>query len=178
MARKQKDALAMELLKADHRKVEGLFEDYEGQKEAEDEQRSETAAMICRELTVHAQIEEEIFYPWLRENLDEEEMDMVEEAQVEHASAKDLIAQIEAGGEVDDAFDAKVKVLGEYIRHHVEEEEQEIFEAVADMAEELDALGQELAARKAELAEQMGLMEEEQPAPSKGRGRNAASASR
>ena len=152
MAKKTGSApLAIELLKADHRKVEDLFEEYESQKEGDDEQRLETATTICQELTVHAQVEEELFYPWLRENLDEEDMELVEEAEVEHASAKDLIAQIEAGGELDAKFDAKVKVLSEYIKHHVKEEEEEIFPEVADKKEELDALGQEMAARKSEL---------------------------
>jgi len=163
MARAKKSSssqkpLALELLENDHRTVEALFEQYESQKEAEDDAREETAERICKELTVHAQIEEELFYPWLKENLDEEEMEMVEEAYVEHASAKDLIAQIESNDGTEAECDAKVKVLSEYIKHHVQEEENEIFEAVGDMAEELDALGQEMYARKAELSEELGLM--------------------
>ena len=150
--------LAIELLENDHRAVEALFEQYESQKEAEDDSREDTAERICKELTVHAQIEEELFYPWLKENLDEEEMEMVEEAYVEHATAKDLIAQIESADGTDAECDAKVKVLSEYIKHHVKEEENEIFEAVSDMAEELDELGQEMYARKAELSEELGLM--------------------
>jgi hemerythrin-like domain-containing protein len=150
--------LAIELLEADHRKVEALFEEYEAEKEGEEESRRAIAQRICGELTVHAQVEEELFYPWLRENLDE--MEMVEEAQVEHNSAKDLIAQIEAATEVDETFDAKVKVLSEYIKHHVKEEEEEIFPEIADEKEALDELGQEMAARKSELMEEMGLAEE------------------
>jgi hemerythrin-like domain-containing protein len=153
--------LALELLASDHRKVEDLFERYESAKEDEDEGRTEIAERICKELTVHAQVEEELFYPWLKENLDEEDMEMVEEAYVEHASAKDLIAQIEGAGGPDGEYDAKVKVLSEYIKHHVKEEENEIFEACADMQEELDELGQEIASRKAELAEEHGLTEDE-----------------
>jgi hemerythrin-like domain-containing protein len=109
---------------------------------------------------VHAQVEEELFYPWLRENLDEEDMEMVEEATVEHASAKDLIAQLEGATAIDETYDAKVKVLGEYIKHHVQEEENEIFPEVRDEHEELDELGQEMAARKGELKEEMGLTED------------------
>ena len=165
MARAQKTSsdrpLALELLASDHRKVEDLFERFESAKEDEDESRTEIAERICKELTVHAQIEEELFYPWLKDNLDEEDMEMVEEAYVEHASAKDLIAQIEGAGEPDGEYDAKVKVLSEYIKHHVKEEEDEIFPACADMQEELDELGQEMASRKAELAEEHGLMEDE-----------------
>ena len=152
--------VAIELLESDHRKVEMLFEQYEEEKEGDEETKRSIAERICKELTAHAQLEEELFYPWLRENLGEEEMEMVEEAYVEHASAKDLIAQIEAGGTIDGAYDAKVKVLQEYIKHHVEEEENEIFKAVRDKQEELDEVGQEMHARKAELMEQLGLMAE------------------
>ena len=153
-------AVAIELLESDHRKVEMLFEQYEDEKEGDEETKRAIAERICKELTAHAQLEEELFYPWLRENLGEDEMEMVEEAYVEHASAKDLIAQIEGGGTIDGAYDAKVKVLQEYIKHHVEEEENEIFEAVSDKQEELDELGQEMHARKAELMEQLGLVAE------------------
>jgi hemerythrin-like domain-containing protein len=153
--------LAIELLMSDHRKVEGLFDQYEDEKEGDEETRRTIAQQICGELTVHAQVEEELFYPWLRENLDEEKMELVEEAEVEHQSAKDLIAQIEGAAEIDETYDAKVKVLGEYIKHHVEEEENEIFKEVRDMRDELDELGQEMAARKSELMEEMGLEGEE-----------------
>ena len=153
--------VAIELLETDHRKVEMLFEQYEQEKEGDEETRRSIAERICKELTAHAQLEEELFYPWLREHLDEEEMEMLEEAYVEHASAKALIAQIESGGEIDAAYDAKVKVLQEYIKHHVEEEENEIFEAVGEDSEELDELGQEMHARKAELMEQLGLADDE-----------------
>ncbi len=145
--------LAIELLMSDHRKVEDLFGEYESAKESEDEGRLAIAATICAELTVHAQVEEELFYPWLRENLGQEEMEMVEEAEVEHQSAKDLIAQLEAATSVDAVFDAKVKVQSEYIKHHVKEEEEEIVPEVSDKKEELDELGQTMAARKAELSQ-------------------------
>ena len=149
--------LAIELLEADHRKVEALFEKYEGEKDGDEDTKREIAQMICGELTVHAQVEEEIFYPWLRENLEADDMEMLEEAYVEHAGAKDLIAQIESAEEVDTSYDAKVKVLSEYIKHHVKEEENEIFAEVREMKEELDELGQQMAARKAELMEELGL---------------------
>lgn len=162
MARKNSSRarpLALELLEADHRKVEALFDQYEEEKEADESTKRPIAERICGELTVHAQVEEEIFYPWLRENLSEDDMELVEEALVEHATAKDLIAQLE-GGEIDETYDAKVKVLSEYIKHHVQEEEGEIFEKCGDMKEELDELGQQVAARKAELMAEMGLAEE------------------
>lgn len=150
--------LAIELLMNDHRKVEDLFEQYDGETEADEDTRRGIAQQICNELTVHAQVEEEIFYPWLRDNLDD--MEMVEEAEIEHASAKDLIAQIETAEAVDDKFNALVKVLGEYIKHHVKEEEQEIFPEVSDKRDELDQLGQEMAARKGELMEELGMADE------------------
>jgi len=146
------------LLTADHRKVEKLFQQYERQKDGDDEARRELRERICNELTVHAQIEEELFYPWLRENLDDSEP--VEEALVEHQSAKALIAQLQVAG-VGETTDAKVKVLSEYIRHHVNEEENEIFPQVRDEQEELDELGQELMARKMELMEELGMETEE-----------------
>ena len=155
--------LALELLSSDHRKVEELFREFEDMKEAEDDSRIAVAQKICAELTVHAQVEEELIYPWIRENIDE--TDMIAEAEVEHASLKQLIAEIEPIGEPDEAFDAKVKVLGEYIRHHVNEEENEMFPKVRDMQEELDELGQELAARKAEIRAEMGLPGEDEGEP-------------
>jgi len=161
MARKSSSRarpLALEILEADHRKVETLFKQYEQEKESDEGSRRPIAERICSELTVHAQVEEEIFYPWLREKLSEEDMELIEEAAVEHSTAKDLIAQLE-DGEVDETYDAKVKVLSEYIKHHVKEEEEEIFPKVADMAEELDEIGQQMAARKAELADELGLTE-------------------
>lgn len=152
--------LALELLSTDHRKVEAMFDRYEEMVEEDDVSRIALAQRICMELTVHALVEEELFYPWLRENLDD--MHLLEEAYVEHKSAKQLIAEIEAQGEVDETYDAKVKVLGEYIKHHVKEEEDEIFPKVSSETEELDELGQELAARKAELMMELGLDKDEE----------------
>ena len=149
--------LALELLMADHRAVEELFDRFEQAKDGDEGTRRDIAQRICNELTVHAQVEEELFYTWLRENLDEDDMEMVEEAQVEHNTAKDLIAQLEGATDIDEQYNAKVKVLGEYIKHHVGEEENEMFPKVRDMQEELDELGQEMAARKGELKEEMGM---------------------
>jgi hemerythrin superfamily protein len=139
------DALA--LLKADHDLVEDLFGKFE--KARTDEQKDALADQICMELTIHAQIEEEIFYPAVREAIDDE--DLIDEAEVEHATAKDLIAQIEDSQAGDDKFEAKVTVLGEYIRHHVKEEESEMFPKVKKTDLDLKELGSEMAARKAEL---------------------------
>jgi hemerythrin superfamily protein len=173
--------LALELLMADHRKVEDLFEQFEQEKEGDEGTRREIAQQICAELTIHAQVEEELFYPWLREQLEDDDMEMVEEAQVEHNTAKDLIAQIEGASDIDETFNAKVKVLGEYIKHHVQEEENEIFPEVRDQQDELDELGQEITARKGELMEEMGLSEEseedeegEEEGGRRGRGKSAS----
>jgi len=162
-------SLAVELLMSDHRKVEGLFADFD-ETEAGDARRA-IALQICKELTVHATVEEEIFYPFLRENM--EETDLLDEAEVEHATCKDLIAQIEAADEVDDMFDAKVTVLKEYIEHHVKEEEGEMFKKLAHIRDELEALGQEMYSRKAELSEEVGLPVEEASA-ARGKARPAA----
>lgn len=179
--------LALELLVADHRGVESLFEQYEQEKDGDEGTRRDLAQKICAEITVHAQVEEELLYPWLRENLDDDDMDMVEEAQVEHNGAKDLIAQIEAASDIDEQYNAKVKVLGEYIKHHVNEEENEIFPKIRDMQEELDELGQEIAARKGELKEEMGIEavepddeaeEEDEPASARGSSRGRESTHR
>jgi hemerythrin-like domain-containing protein len=151
--------VALELLETDHRKVEMLFDQYEDEKEGDEDTKRQIAERICGELTAHAQLEEELFYPWCRENLEEDDMEMLEEAYIEHASAKDLIAQIQGSTEIDAAFDARVKVLSEYIKHHVKEEEEELFEEVRDQQEALDELGQEMHARKSELMEELGLMD-------------------
>lgn len=144
-AKRPQDAIA--LLKADHREVKKMFQDYE--KLEEDAEKQALATQICEALTVHAQIEEEIFYPAAYEALDED--DLIDEAEVEHASAKDLIAQIQASSPAEPLFDAKVKVLGEYIDHHVQEEEGEMFPECRSSDMDLKALGEQMRARKAEL---------------------------
>jgi hemerythrin superfamily protein len=143
---------AIKLLKADHKEVKGLFDEYDRlvKDEADSNSRQELANQICTMLTVHATIEEEIFYPAAREALQEDE-DLLDEAEVEHACAKELIAQIEGSSPDEALYDAKVKVLGEYIQHHVDEEEGELFPKVKKSDMDLDALGQALSARKQEL---------------------------
>jgi hemerythrin superfamily protein len=150
---------ACDLLDADHRAVKKMFKDYEeltGSKARSAAQKKmELARQICQELTVHAQIEEEIFYPALRAVL--KDTDILAEAQVEHNGAKDLIAQIQGMAEADEMFDAKVTVLGEYIDHHVKEEKNEIFpKARAARKLDLVAMRDELQARKEELMADMG----------------------
>jgi hemerythrin superfamily protein len=154
MTRGERDVDAIKLLKADHREVAELIEEFE---DADHDEKAELARQICTALTVHAQIEEEILYPEAREALDEEDRELVNEADVEHASVKQLIAEIEGGSPEDEHFDARVKVVGEYVRHHVKEEEKELFRKLEDTDLDLDELGARLAARKAELmAQQSG----------------------
>ena len=149
--RRQTDAI--EMLKADHRRVEGLFDKYQqARRRAE---KSKLAQQICLELTIHAQLEEEIFYPACREHVDDP---LLDEAQVEHDTAKILITEIAMGSPTADPFfDAKVKVLGEYVRHHVEEEEksaESIFAKAIEGGVDTAALGRRLMARREELLEQ------------------------
>ncbi len=139
------------LLTRDHTEVSKLFKQYKklADSDADGPDRQALAEQICMLLTVHATIEEEIFYPAAREA--EVESDLLDEAEVEHASAKDLIAQIRAMEPDDDLYDAKVTVLGEYIDHHVQEEENEMFPKCRKAGMELAELAAELAERKAAL---------------------------
>jgi len=141
----------LSLLAADHAEVRAALDEYEDMGEDEDQSssRQELAQRICRMLTVHATIEEEFFYPAAREaGVD---ADLLDEANVEHASAKTLIAQIEASAPDDRLFDAKVKVLGEYVRHHVEEEEGQLFDECRRVGLDLYGIVMPAATRRAEL---------------------------
>lgn len=139
---------AVKLLKQDHRAVAEALEEFESA--AHDEKES-IARRICKMLTVHAQIEEELLYPAARDALDSEDAHLVAEARVEHASVKDLIQQIEDREQIDEQYEAKVCVLGEYVQHHVSEEEHEIFPRLERSSLDLDALGERLEERKREL---------------------------
>ena len=165
-----RDAIA--LLKQDHRTVEALFDQFE---DAEESEQSQLAERICQLLTVHTQIEEEIIYPAAKEAFseDEEEEDLVNEAQVEHNSAKELIARIEGMTPDDETFKATVKVLGEYVQHHVKEEENEMFPALKKAKLDLKELGSQLQERKLALMEQLGI-EEDAPAPKKSSSRSSS----
>lgn len=142
---------AIQLLKADHREVEKMFSEFEKTNGAAT--KSKLADQICLALKVHTQIEEEIFYPAAREALTDEEM--IDEAVVEHAAAKDLIAEIEAMDVGEDLFDAKVKVLSEQIEHHVQEEEKEMFPKLQKKDMDMRMLGMRMAERKKELMSSM-----------------------
>jgi hemerythrin superfamily protein len=142
-----KPADAIKLLKEDHREVKIWFKEFEDLDD--DAQKEALAKKICLALTVHARIEEELFYPALRKAIDDE--DLLDEAEVEHASAKQLVAEIQSMTPADRLFDAKIKVLGEYVMHHVGEEENELFPEARESGVDLKTLGAQLAKRKMEL---------------------------
>jgi hemerythrin-like domain-containing protein len=138
---------AITLLKQDHREVENFFEQYEDLDNSR--AKAELARKICNALKVHTQIEEEIFYPAARKATGDE--DLLDEALVEHAGAKHLISEIESMKVGDDLYDAKIRVLGEQIKHHVKEEEEELFPEIENSEMDVAAVGNQLADRKAKL---------------------------
>jgi hemerythrin superfamily protein len=141
---------AIELLTQQHREVKEMFDRFENMTDRAKVSKKKLADEICNALIMHTTIEEEIYYPATREASEETE-DMVDEAVVEHASAKDLIAQIMEMDPGDDLYDAKVKVLGELVEHHVQEEEEEMFPKTRELKLDLKALGQEMKARQMEI---------------------------
>ena len=150
MAETKPDAIA--LLKKDHDEVQELFEQFT--KASGDGRKEKLARQICRELTVHAMIEEEIFYPACDGKVDE---DLLKAGYVEHDAAKLMIAEIEAGEPSDEFYDAKMKVLCEEIDHHIQEEEKRmdgLFAQAKKAGLDMDSLGEQLATRKAELLKQ------------------------
>jgi hemerythrin superfamily protein len=152
------DAIAM--LMADHKKVKKLFSDFDKLKEeGGDDEKSAIVDQICNELKIHTELEEEIFYPAVRKAIDDS--DLMDEALVEHAGAKDLIAQLEDASPEDDLYDAKVTVLGEQIEHHVKEEEGSIFPKAKKAKVDTEALGSTMTKRKIALMDKMGMNAEE-----------------
>lgn len=149
---------AITLLTDDHRNVERLFEQYESLVEsgAPAGEREALAATICAELAIHTRLEEEIFYPAVRETLGDA---LIDEAIVEHASAKDLMAQLAEMSGDEELYDAKVKVLAEQIEHHVEEEEREMFPEVRSEDIDIDELGAAMAALRQQLVDEIGLQQ-------------------
>jgi hemerythrin superfamily protein len=151
---------ALLLLARDHKKAQALFKKIEDLKEsASPTEKFELARQVCGDLLIHMMIEESVFYPALRKAIDEE--DLLNEAQVEHDGAKDLIEQIGKLEPSDPMFDAKLKVLGEQIEHHVKEEEGEMFQEARKANLDLNALGQHLLAAKKDLRRELGLPPEE-----------------
>jgi len=151
-AASQESRDALQFLTAEHREVKAMFQQYDQLAEAggRGDERMLLASQICVALTLHAQVEEEILYPAAREALTHD-ADIVDEAYVEHASAKSLVAQIKTMTSDQPLFDAKVKVLGEYIDHHVREEENELFPKLRKSGLDLDAMGERMARRRKQL---------------------------
>jgi hemerythrin superfamily protein len=138
---------ATAMLRADHKRVADLFADYE--KTSSTAKKKDIVSTICTELSVHAQVEEEIFYPAVKQALKDREL--VPEATIEHATLKDLIAQVEGIEPDGEMFDARIKVLSEYVKHHVKEEHTEMFPKAKKTQLDMRALGAQMAARKGEL---------------------------
>lgn len=141
---------AITLLTQDHENVADMFEQYEALGDRAHASKKKLATEICTELTKHATAEEEIFYPAVKA-AGKEENELVDEATVEHASAKDLIAQIMEMDATEELFDAKVKVLGELIEHHVKEEEEEMFPKARKAGLDLETLGRQIEERKQQI---------------------------
>jgi len=147
---------ALRMLIEDHKKVKKMFDEFEKIRDKADseEQKQLLIETACAELTIHAQLEEELFYPAARDAIDE--MDLIDEAEVEHASAKQLITELASMQPGDDLYDAKFTVLSEYVKHHVEEEEKELFPKVKKSDLDLAELAEEMQERKMALREELG----------------------
>lgn len=147
---------AITLLKKDHAEVLAMFDDFDKIKDGDhDDLKQELVERICTELTIHAQIEEELFYPALRDAFDDQSL--LDEAEVEHMMASQLISELESMEPGDDLYDAKVTVLGEYVRHHIDEEHEQMFPKAKKAGVDLEGLGTELFERKEELLSEFGL---------------------
>ncbi|HET8875603.1 MAG TPA: hemerythrin domain-containing protein [Casimicrobiaceae bacterium] len=144
---------ALDLLKRDHQEVDKLFKQFDEIKEdAEASAKEELVTQICDALTVHATIEEAIFYPAARQALPQQQgQDLLDEAAVEHQTLKDIIGRLEMAPTSDPLYDAGVKVLSEYVKHHVREEETELFPKIRSSDMDLQAIGQQLEERKQQL---------------------------
>lgn len=153
---------ALRLLADDHKKVKKMFDEFEKLrgKEGFEEQKQLLVETACAELTIHAQLEEEMFYPAARDAL--EETDLLDEAEVEHAVARQLITELAAMQPEDDLYDARFTVLGEYVRHHIEEEEKELFPKIKKSGIDLVELAAEMQERKLELRDELGFTADEE----------------
>jgi hemerythrin-like domain-containing protein len=150
---------ATTLLMEDHRKVRRMFDEFKKLKSGDVEEKEDLVRKACAELKIHTTLEEEIFYPAAREKLDD--ASLIDEAEVEHASAKQLIGELEEMAPDENLFDAKFTVLGEYVKHHVSEEETQIFPQAKKAKVDMRALGTEIRRRREELQKQAGVSPEE-----------------
>lgn len=153
----------LHLLSEDHKKVIDMFDEFEEMKkkgDTDDEAKQILVESACTELTIHAQVEEEIFYPAARDAIDD--MDLLDEAEVEHASARQLMTELAAMQPDDDLYDAKFTVLGEYVKHHIQEEEKQLFPKVKKSGMDLDELAEEIRQRKMELRDELGVASEDE----------------
>jgi hemerythrin-like domain-containing protein len=151
---------AISMLMEDHKKVQKLFRDFEKAHEADDSEACQQIVQrACAELEVHTTLEEELFYPAAREALGEDE-ELIDEAEVEHQSAKELIAQLGAMGPQDQKYAATFTVLAEYVKHHIKEEERELFPKLKKAKLDVDSLGEEMQAQKRVLTEERGLTDD------------------
>jgi len=153
MERQQASLNAFDVLEEDHREVEEWFDEYDELKDSDEDRKADLAEKICRALKVHAQIEEEIFYPQAREA--SQDNDLIDEALVEHATVKNLIAEVEAMEVGEELYDAKIRVLGEMVKQHIKEEEEQLFPEIQSTKMDLAAVGKQLAERKQELMAEM-----------------------
>jgi hemerythrin-like domain-containing protein len=151
---------AAKLLVEDHRKVQRIFDKFKKLKSGDVEKKQDLVRTACTELRIHAMLEEEIFYPAVREKLDE--TGLIDEAEVEHAVAKQLIGELEEMTPEEEMYDAKFTVLGEYVNHHVAEEEKEIIPQAKKAKVDMQALGKEIQQRRQELRQQAGVLSDEQ----------------
>ena len=162
MAKARKKDDAIELLKQDHREVEALFKEFEKLEEDGAEALEQVIVTACTELKIHDKLEAEVFYPAVREHADDEVEDLLNEAEVEHTSVRSLIQTIEGMAAGDEKRNAHFTVLMEYVKHHVKEEEKEMFPKVKKLDLDLAELGLQMKERKAELMAEMGVELEEE----------------
>jgi Hemerythrin HHE cation binding domain len=144
------------LLMEDHRRVQKIFDRFKKLKDEDVEEKEDLLGMACSELRIHASLEEEIFYPALRDEL--ADTDLVDEAEVEHTVAKQLIGELEEMTPEDELYDAKFKVLGEYVNHHVAEEEKQLIPQAKKAKVDMQALGKRIQQRKQELQQELGVV--------------------
>ncbi|HYH43171.1 MAG TPA: hemerythrin domain-containing protein [Burkholderiales bacterium] len=158
MAKSRRKIDAIKLLKQDHKEVDGLFKEFEKLDEAGEDAVEQVIATACTELEIHDKIETEIFYPAVRQQAEQEEVeDLLDEAEVEHTTVRDLIKKIKGMGAGDKKRNAHFTVLMEYVKHHVKEEEKEMFPKVKQLGLDFGQLGRQMQDRKDELMAEMGI---------------------